>query len=179
MGRDNFGGSAKNNTGTKDHELENECYQTKIHLVNAPQRTSKHEGGEKEEWDYFPRQNSSKRLKITLTNTCKTAPPTAHVTIEISAQEPCAVESCPCAQWMRVLDILYRDGRSDSGGDGGDSGGTLTVWATTAGSTTVGTDFAPRWGTHRCSLNSLNSIPLHQTVCRWTIEQSSIFFREY
>jgi len=61
MGRDNYGESAKNNTGTQDHEFENECYQTKIHLVIAHQRKSKPEGGEKEEWDYFPRRNSSKR----------------------------------------------------------------------------------------------------------------------
>jgi len=35
MGRDTFGGSARNDTGTTNNELENECYQTKIHLVNA------------------------------------------------------------------------------------------------------------------------------------------------
>jgi len=96
------------------------------------------------------------KVKKTQTNTSKTALPTAHATIEISHQEPCAVESRPCARRMRVLGILYRDGRSDSCGDGGNSGGTMTVGATTAESTTVGTDCAPRWGTRRCSLNPRN-----------------------
>jgi len=34
---------------------------------------------------------------------------------------------------MRVLEILDGKGRSDSGSDEGDSGGTMTVRATTAG----------------------------------------------
>jgi len=119
------------------------------------------------------------KAKKTRKNTSWTAPRTAHATIEISPQEPCAVESRLCARRMQVLGTLNRAGRSDSCGNGGDSGGLMTEGASTAGSTTVGTDCAPRWGTRRCSLNQRILIPLDQTACRLTIEQSSSGVREY
>jgi len=119
------------------------------------------------------------KVKKALTNTSKSAPPTAHATIQISPEESSAVESRPRARQMRVLGILYRDGMSGGCADGGLSGRRRTVRATRAGSTTAGTDCAPPSGTRRCSLQPRISIPLDRTVCRCTIEQSPSRVREY